>query len=902
MTLFFGLHLDEVFYPEKSLPNGNHFYLGPAGLLRLLESLFGLEGSPEDNNYLRIEAYRQVLRQYLETDSEAFFQHSFEADQFATASDLLDRRDELLLAGWDFSIGENMPVRLKVLAKIETLLKNKNGLDAGFSERFLAVELALQTKSNPFEKIYLVEPLDLLPHHFQRLLEEFSRKGATVAATENDALCFSEGSDLDFLKKNYQSNTGTKKKAQKDGSLVLIRGKRAGDLAPLLAKIIAKNPNFEPCCLVPEKNRILDNAFVQEGVPSLGILSASLARPSLQILKLVTAFFWEPINPYKILEFVSLAVKPFDDELGVIIAKLMAKNPGINGDSWNIEINRFFDSLREKNSKTKRKSFSEIKHQYDFWFERNRYDITSEVPKNEVVEVFLYLENWARVAFENEKSESSSLLVLSQQARRIKELLVTLPESALGFLELERIVRTIYEPSPVTFRPEELGRLPFVYHPAALTGPVDELVWWNFAEKERTTFFSRWYADEVRFLFSKNARIETPELQNQRMLWQQLRPFRMVRKRLWLVIPETVNGKEFKTHPLMADLEATFVDTGDLTVNADSFENSDLLRPAFKLPTLVDISAETLGQPPAFIEVKKSEKLGARAEESFTGLETLLYYPHQWVFRHKIQLSKSAILSVVKDATLMGNLAHRLFESLLRQNFHEWSKSQLESWVENRLKRLLQREGAVLLMYGREPDKIAFFNKMKFAAWSLISAIKSNGWRVLYAEHQMEGNFSNILVKGIADLVLEKDGNFAIVDLKWRGARKWQTKIQNEEDLQLVLYSKLLSSGMAETAYFVLENGRLIARKNTGFKEALSVAPASDLTETTQRIYEKMEATFSWRLEQLQNGRVEVRGKLTWQVLEEFYQDAGLDFFNLLEMKTEDAPYDDYATLINLVE
>src|SRR5690606_1245436 len=102
MTLYFGLHLDEISFPEKSLPNGNCFYLGSAGLLRLLESLFGLEGSPEDNNYLRIEAYRQVLRQYLETDSEAFFQHSFEADQFATASDLLDRRDELLLAGWDF--------------------------------------------------------------------------------------------------------------------------------------------------------------------------------------------------------------------------------------------------------------------------------------------------------------------------------------------------------------------------------------------------------------------------------------------------------------------------------------------------------------------------------------------------------------------------------------------------------------------------------------------------------------------------------------------------------------------------------------------------------------------------------------------------------------------------------
>lgn len=52
-----------------------------------------------------------------------------------------------------------------------------------------------------------------------------------------------------------------------------------------------------------------------------------LARPSLQILKLIPAFLWNPADPFKILEFASLAVKPLEDELSRRIAEQVAENP-----------------------------------------------------------------------------------------------------------------------------------------------------------------------------------------------------------------------------------------------------------------------------------------------------------------------------------------------------------------------------------------------------------------------------------------------------------------------------------------------------------------------------------------------------------------------------------------------
>ena len=42
---------------------------------------------------------------------------------------------------------------------------------------------------------------------------------------------------------------------------------------------------------------------------------------------------------------------------------------------------------------------------------------------------------------------------------------------------LERIVRTIYEPSPVQFKPEELNHLPYIYYPSAVLDAPEEFLW-----------------------------------------------------------------------------------------------------------------------------------------------------------------------------------------------------------------------------------------------------------------------------------------------------------------------------------------------------------------------------------------------------------------------------------------
>jgi hypothetical protein len=991
MQLIFGLELDDLALPRPATESGVH-YCGRKILLHLLESYLGLEGYPDDIQYLRVEQYRQgILHQVAssvpqlqqengEEKPVLFYLRSFEADQFATASELLVRRDELLLAGWDFAIHQNTPPRLATLASLEAFfIADKQGekndpenmqtsitLSPGYADRFVEIIKALDTRPHPFTEILLNEPFQLLPCHFQRLIKKLSNTSArpairqitftSIHPQESSKQSQDPGkehkmsmSDLQaFQQRLLLAQTGQNSSLESgkhlpgnDGSLLLIRSKRASEAADWLARLFrinhwaanigpqAPSPLHKPsgntpypALLINEKNRILEMALIEEGMPSLGIHSASLARPTLQILKLVPAFLWEPINPFKILEFVSLSIKPLADELANLIANHVANAPGLQGEGWYAMINRYFEELEESQPEA---AVHEQRRQYSFWFERPRHDMNRTVPKGEVIRIFDYLREWAYNYFEENNSKNNSLLVLSSQSRRIVELLQALPETELTHLELERIVRTIYEPSPVVFQEREAGHFPFVMHPGAFMGEMDEIWWWNFIQNDPPHFFSKWYQNERNYLAAFHIHPDTPEQENALQRWQQVRPALLAKKRLVLVLPETVEGEEVLPHPLFGDLQAAFSKLEALTHQVGTGQwpagsEQSAFAKHFILPKYEKIAVRQLGRPKPFLNVRNLDKL-LREKETLTSLEALFYFPYQWFFRYKIRLNQSSILSVVKDNTLMGNLAHRIFEKLLREDIYSLDKPALDRWVERETRRLLSREGAVLLMYGREPERVHFVNQLKYSTWSLICYIRENGWQVKATEMELEGNFpagtladssipalhhAQVQVKGIADLVLERGDELAVVDLKWRGRTHRENMLRNEEDLQLVLYARLVSpeGQWAHTSFFIIENAKMLARNNQAFNNITPLAPTESHREVNERILQKMEATWHWRMQQLANGRIEIRCRQTLPDIEDVYSGAeqGELMMKILEMKNEDARYDDYRTLINLVE
>lgn len=868
MTIHFGNDFDNAPLQTGDISGLGYMYAGPEKLLTWLESQLGLSGNPNNIDYLRVELYRQSIAQI----ENAFYRNSYQADRFATAAYLLSWRDELLLGGWDFETTKDCPIRLTTLAQIETIFRKKihapENLTLGFADRFQRVLEKLGTSDILLEKVILYEPENYQEPVIMRFLSSIRLEIGQLAIEE----------------------VGSSQQTQSLPETIVLRSRRDSDAATFLAQLIRENPELYPTFIVPQPSLALELNLFNEGFPAMGVLSGSLARPSLQILKLAPVFLWEPVDVYKVMEFLTLPLKPLDSGLAQEIARVMADKPGFFSDTWFAAVFGYQESL-EDSSKTK--------EQYDFWFDRRRYPMDQTAPKKEASQIYAYLMHWAKEHFEASGSNNNSLLVLAEQARRIHDLLEKLPEQRISYLELERIVRTIFEGSPVQLSAPEKGRFNFVHKPGSLTNAVENLIWWDFVADAESPKPEKWTGDEKKYLEEHDVMLSTPTQKSRLKQLLRRRPLEMAQKRLILVVPDQVDGAEVSPALLLSDIQIALGDSFfDQVFHVDKHSDRVRLSKSMKGSDHAPVALMSNQRQRPFLQIANPDLIPKTEYETATNLENLLYYPYRWFFRQKLRLYPSSLLSVKSDFTLLGSLAHRFFENLLKENLEQLDRDKVQSWVEEQAKSLLPREGATLLLYGREPEKNAFLNKVTSAAWSLVSIIRANNWKVKATELDLEGRFNSVPLRGKADIVLERETENAIVDLKWGGFKRRKELIMNEEDLQLVLYASLLkqTDDWPHTAYFILEEGKMISRNTQAFKEAI-LAGRDDIDhiEANSSILNKMEKTCQWRLAQIQRGSIELRTARTAVELDSIYE---AELLELLEMKSEDARWDDYRMLL----
>jgi ATP-dependent helicase/nuclease subunit B len=968
MQIRFGLMFQELTYPE--FVDGVEQTFGEAGFLAWAELQVGLQYI-DRQEHLRVEQYRQILEAYLNISPNVFFARSFEADSLATAATLLSMRDELLLSGWNFALSATMPIRLRVLAEIEGYVGEQKvaELEKGFAERFLQIERAIRLRPLPVEVIWLNEPLHLMPPHWARLLAYLSGQGVQIQPI---IIGKNNGSDKDeklrdldvFQQRVLHGYTASKQELRGDGSLIILQATRQSDAALFLAKLRRDNPNFAPVCLIDrQKGTSLDIAMIHEGLPSLGIQSASLARPTLQIIKLATAFLWKPINPYKLLEFVSLPNKPMHDGLARKIADALSRKPGLFSSTWNGNIASFFDGMRAQieaqpqRAKELRAEIRQAEMQYNFWLaRRRRYDSQRErVPARACIEIFEYLQEWAdeqiellkerakktedridkwirkddtveesqlvrlRAQIEEAQRAQIPLTNLHAQASRIVQVLEALPRegSALNPLELERIIRSLEEPSPLALRLKEVGHWAYFTHTSAISAQADTLLWWDFVQNERVGLFSRWYSDEAAFLAALQVVPESPKQQHERQLWQARRPIAAAKQRLILVFPQTIGGADTNAHPFWSDLQSIWGDsisrisfkiaclqTEEQT--QDKVANTDWLEQFFILPQYETLEPFVAAAAQSYLQLTDSENIDwQREEESYSGLDTLLYTPYDWVFKYKIDLRKSSILSVSGDETIKGNLSHALLHelfSLLKDAGVSWTKTFTANWFDKKIEEYIASEGATLQMYGKEADRTKFIARLRAATINLVDAIQENNWKIVGSEVELLGNIGKQPIRGIADLLLQRGQEFCVVDIKWSSGNKYLKRFDNNEDLQLVIYSHLAceQKDWAHTAYYSLQDGKFVSRNNRAFRQALCNSKHRDLDFKLlhQDIWNKIETTYQWRLAQLEEGIIALHDNHSAEEDSPQTLHVG-DFSRMLE--THNSRKNDYSIYKNLI-
>lgn len=887
--------------------------LAPRAFVTFLEGHLGCAYPSGEVDFLRAEQYRQLCASYVAADPEVFFAASFEADQRATATELLSRRDELLSSGLSLQrLGREAPPRLAVIGAIEKqLLAHEKPWIAGFADRLDQLCHLLSERSLPAMSIHLHEPRCFLPPGLARMLAILEGRGINISvlpeALPTDTLTDLGQWQASILGRQAPQGQAIRREAKADGSIVLLKAKRETHLAAFLARLLREDAHWRPAVLLPKRDQTLNDALVLEGLPDVGVSLSSLGRPGLQVLKLISVFLWEPVDIRKIMEFLNLLVKPLDDHLASYLAKHLADSPGLYGERWNTAVKRYFEEeLPRRQLYDKQLKAAEVSAQFEIWFQRKRYPKDGKVPTAAVRSLFSFLLNWAQQQADNKQGANQLVLQqLAAQAKRMLELIDTIPEAQLSFLETDRLVRSVYAPSATCFAAKEVGSLAVAYEAAAVYDRVDSLVWWNFIEQDPNYFFSRWTREELRFLHENGITLLSPEVQNNRLLWQWQRPVLHCQQQLICCLPERIRGEEAQPHALLGELEAVFGAAGlaSMTIDIDQVADNNTFWPEKKRPGMQAVPLQLLDKPKAHIQIQKPAALTARVQETPTGLEKLLFYPHQWAFEYGAKLRTNELLDIAADNRLRGNLAHRLLEKLLNARDNQtWDKETTVGWVNANFNQLLRQEGAIFLEYGREPERVQLLNILRYSSWALVDSLQQNNWEVVATEASLEGSIAGLALKGRADLLLRRGASeLAIVDLKWRGKSIFSNLIKNSEDIQLSLYADFVGGEgqRVHTAYFIFSDGTLIARNQEGFQEAQAVSPEADHQMLQAAMLKRVAATYQWRRAQLDRGELEIRCEATAASLDDSY--SQLDYTDLLEMKDKDSRFDKYQTLIGLV-
>ncbi len=852
MEVIFGLSLDGPTHPPVATADAavmGKAVCGPLGLLQLLEKRTGLGGAWASQP-LRIEAYRQRLLGA--DDSTRFFSRSLHADAHSVAETLLAWRDELYLAGWNFATAAGLSPRLHDLSLVENLPLPAPPVPWGFPERFHALRRALPRRPLLLRRITLAEPRRLFGPHWEQFLAALETCGVVISDW-TPPLPQSTG---DLGRAQDALLSGKPQAAQADGSLLLFTAESELHAADILAAWLSANPDPERLLLLPPNDRSLERVLTGCGLAALGVHLYSAQRPILQLLPLLCELLWAPLNPYRLIEFLTLPDTPVPRRVARKLAEAVAEAPGIGGAPWQHALAELESGMLAEG--TAPATWDAIRAAVASWLEGKRYPLSPGIPTSVLVELANRIAQWAGGHPLRDGEDDSQLKALSAQAGHLATIMETQPEPQITQPQLQRLLRSVQGEGQALGEIAEAGHLPWVTEPEALLAPVPELIWVGFTGRNaRGLSRAIWTTAERHCLEQLGVGLPDPGLALERLVAGYRRAVLMATKRLILVIPHREAAEVSGAHPLQDRLVAAFGES----LKKLELQDSEWLGGDARICRLnaVPVGRRNLPRPQRFWTVPKTA-VPRRETESYSSLVSLFEEPYRWVLNYPAKLKEGPLQAIGNSKALMGTLAHRLFEELFTpgESCATWTEQTITARIDTLIQELLPREGAVFLLPGAGSERRQFQRKALAGALEMARHIRENGWRVVAAEHPATGILADQELSGYVDLLLTRDnGELAVVDLKWTMAKYLRQNFTEHRCYQLALYARMLGGKqLPHVAYFSLDEARLIAPDTQGFRGA-RVAELPE-GESLATLLAGMQTTFRFRRGQLELGAIEV--------------------------------------------
>jgi len=898
-----------------------HLYLGQKGLLELMELHLGLK-TKDIKDAIRISSYKKAIHKAIEENGRLYIKDSYEVDDWGTSKHLLKWRDELQIGLWNFDCSDPQLERLYALSEIE---KHTNNLPLGVNDRWRYVldEIRRWKYKWPIYKITVYETKEYIHPFFKALFEVLSKKKIEIQWYECQ-YSFHDNDLSAFQKKLSSQSKLDKVKLKNDGSLYVLKGENEKVIADALGEFTLSNRGVVPLYVISSRGQILEDAFINRGFPACGYSSTLEDSAFDQLLILITVFLWKPLDPERLIQYLTLPNAPIDKKLRLALAKIYANKTSIHNDDWHKTIEGHADKHQN--------SIKKLQKKIDYWFDRKTYDPAKGAPSKQIVFLFQDLKSWADkykvqlinqssfdIESENTKKYEGIVEVIDERIAPLKKLsnqcksfidLInseTKGDDLIEPIKLNKWLNSLDEDSYSTFNKIEKGALEYVMHPANITSNTEELIYWNFIDPGNPISNHTDWTDEEKLVLKDTHIHQSANIINQ---WfsHMSNAILKTRKKLILCIPSKSLGESIDPHPLYNDLVATFDSIDPITIDVNlNYKKLNIGDQSItlKLYTKSELPKSKIAwyfQPSDMIT---SEKLIKREAESYTSLSKLFYYPHAYFLNYQLGIKPIDIPEVSITPLLKGNIAHRTAEELWKiEDILSCDEVTLLQTIETQLDKIIESEGAVFLLPKNKVNLMEFGRTVKQSLLHLTQSIKNNGWSILEAEqkHLVQ---NHIPLLGLIDLVLVRGENeIAIVDLKWGGLTKRKKELLDEQELQLIIYDQLMKDKYAEIHlhYYIITSQEFVSRTDQAFKDAIVIG--TDLAENLHRkaLWDKMVNTYRERWKQIESGHIEVGIDMYTNVISnifELWNDK--EKFLSMPLKSNKKEADRYSNYKNLI-
>jgi len=857
MNIRFGLYCDS---PTPDLPKTEigHVTVGPAGFLSILETQLGLP-APADPPPVRLMQYRKCLGQL--DHENRFYHRSFRVDEIGVTKTLLSWRDQWYMAGWNGEIFKDAGDRLKDMGEIEAIAQKTIAPSMG--QRLQNVLHSFDTQSTQIEYIELDDAFDDLPYLWQALISRFRYNDLK---TDERKPSSKPGLDLRMLQEllfdlNKTDNKKPFVKQMKgDGSVVVLKASSNAVTARFLAEYIRAKKNTRGVSVLAAKNGAqFDDALECTDQARCGFKQFSTWRPALQVLPLSLNLVWKPVNPAALIQFLTHPITPLPKKLCRRLARVVMELPGVGSRLWHETIDEFIEEKRKEGQDAG--ATESIREKIDHWLPTSLFDPLEGIPARTAAERAHRISLWlGGLTGMEEDVHLQSLYAAAQKLTSVFANTLALIEEQgkerVDKLLLDRLLQEVSgQGIAIPDKFAECGHIPISDSPATFVADCKEIIWLDFSMPDMPGSYP-WSRTEISAMRRKGVHLRTidDELQYVSKTW--LRPVMSATERIMFVIHES----DEERHPLWDQIVSCT--EGWVEFDVEDTINGGNKRPWFEKSDPIEFNP----LPPLkrWWHLNETASLPERTVESYSSLDALIKSPYQWVLQHKAKLFEGNFYQLPSGNLLKGSLAHRLFEMCFSEN-KNWAKMNqtgLRKWFEIKHSKLLEEEGAVLLMPGMTMEREDFLETTRLALLKLVDHLKSAGLGSVRMELPVEGSFKGGKLRGYVDLVaVDNRQKEVIIDIKWGGMPYRGNDLRKNQHLQILIYSCLRKQmkndpSWPHQAYFIIDTARMLSQSNTTFPSAVVFAPESEAS--SDKLWQRFVNMYMWRRKQLNAGKIEV--------------------------------------------